>query len=142
MSLAWRTTGATPPQDFTEIRVQLHYAVQFLAAVGAVLTEPQPDLSHTSFGWNPDLDLFVSHRIPAPDPFQVALDPISLGLLILDETDRKWAAFSLAQRRMDEGLNWLQQAVSARGAAIDHLTLEQILAGELAGSCLGPWCPL
>ena len=64
MSHAWRITGATPPQDFTEIRVQLHYAVQFLAVVGAVLAGPQPDRNHAGFDWNPDLDLFVSPFIP------------------------------------------------------------------------------
>lgn len=127
MSRTWRITGTTPPQDFTKIRLPLHYAVQFLAVVGATFTDPKPDHSHTSFAWNSALNLFVSHPIPAPAPFQVALDPISLGLIMLDELGQKWGAFALAQRRIDEGLFWLQQAISARGADVDQLTLEKVL---------------
>ena len=127
MSRTWRITGTTPTQDFTKIRLPLHYAVQFLAIVGTVLMEPQLDQGHTTFDWNSDLNLFVSHRIPAPSPFQVAIDPISLGLVMLDDHNHKWSAFSLAQRRMDEGLDWLRQAIATRGVEGNKLTLDHAL---------------
>lgn len=47
------------PQELTESRLQLHYAVQYIAATGAALLEPLPDYSHTSMAWNPVLEAFV-----------------------------------------------------------------------------------
>ena len=46
---------------------------------------------------------------------------------MLDDRNHKWGAFSLAQRRMDEGLYWLQQSATACGAVVKDLTLERTL---------------
>ena len=44
----WQKVGKIEPQSLTETRLQLHYAIQFMAAVGNFLTEPQLDYSHAS----------------------------------------------------------------------------------------------
>ena len=46
--MAWQTTGKINPTELTDSRVQLHYAIQFIAAAVAALAEPLPDYSHTS----------------------------------------------------------------------------------------------
>lgn len=104
------------PQDLTESRLQLHYAVQYIAATGAALAEPLPDYSHTSFVWNPVLEAFVGSTIRVAQPFQIALEPVSLTLILIDRQNDAIASLPLHGKTMLEGLNWLQQAISKLGA--------------------------
>lgn len=110
------TTGKINPQELTESRLQLHYAVQFIAATGAALVEPLPDDSHASFAWNPGLEAFVGLTIPATQPFQIALEPVSLTLIVVDDQNDAIASLPLHGKTMLEGLEWLQQEVSKLGA--------------------------
>jgi hypothetical protein len=118
LALLTRTpkTREITPQELTESRLQLHYAVQYIAATGAALAEPLPDNSHTSFGWNPVLEAFVGSTIPAAQPFQIALEPISLTLIVVDDQNDAIASFPLHEKTMREGLDWLQQQVSKLSA--------------------------
>ncbi len=110
------STGKISPQELTESRLQLHYAVQYIAATGAALAEPLQDDSHTSFGWNSVLAAFVGSTIPAAQPFQMALEPVSLTLIVVDDQKDTIASLPLHGKTMREGLNWLQQEVSKLGA--------------------------
>jgi hypothetical protein len=112
---AWHMIAKIFPNELVESRLQLHYAIQFIAATGAALAEPLPDYSHTSLAWNPDLEVFVGSAIQAPQPFQVALDPVSLILILLNHQSETIAAFPLPGKTMAAGLNWLQQEVSQLG---------------------------
>jgi hypothetical protein len=103
-------------QDLSESRVQLHYAIQLIAATGAALATPNPDYSHTSLDWNPDLKLLVGNRITADNPFQVALEPIQLISLVLDQDGTKIAELPLHQKTLAEGITWLQSEIAKRGA--------------------------
>lgn len=104
------------PQELIESRLQLHYAVQYIAATGAALAEPLPDDSHTSFGWNPVLEAFVGAPIQAVRSFQVALEPVSLTLILVDDQNSAIASLPLQGKTMREGLDWLQQEVYKLGA--------------------------
>ena len=104
------------PQALTESRLQLHYAVQYIAATGAALLEPLPDYSHSSITWHPALDVFVGTVIPAAQPFQVALDPVSLTLILLDPQNDTITSLPLHGKTMLEGLDWLHQEISILGA--------------------------
>ena len=116
MNTSWQTTGTINPQNLIESRVQLHYAIQFIAATGAALAQPLPDYSHTSLEWHPELEVFVGTTIRGEKSFRVALEPINLTSIILDEKGDTIASFPLDQKTMDEGLNWLQQEISKLGA--------------------------
>ncbi|HAG82957.1 MAG TPA: hypothetical protein DCL61_17800 [Cyanobacteria bacterium UBA12227] len=116
-------TGKVNLQELTESRQQLHYAIQFLAATGNALAEPQPDYSHTSLGWNPELNVFVGSLIQGETSFQVALDPVSLTSLILDEQGNKIAALPLHKKTLVEGLNWHKNEISKLGADASKITL-------------------
>ncbi|MBD3881603.1 hypothetical protein IFO70_07540 [Phormidium tenue FACHB-886] len=109
-------TETISPQALIESRLQLHYAVQYIAATSAALAEPLPDDSHTSFGWNPVLEAFVGSTIPAAQPFQVALEPVSLTLILVDDQNDTIASLPLQGKTMREGLDWLQQEVYKLGA--------------------------
>ena len=118
---SWQKIGNINPQSLTETRLQLHYAIQFMAAVGNFLTEPQPDYSHASLTWNSELKVFVSGLVNTEQPFQVALEPISLTSLVLDAQGNKLAEFSLPQKTLDDGMNWLKQTIAPLGADIAQL---------------------
>jgi hypothetical protein len=68
MNNSWQALGKINPQALTEGRLQLHYAIQFIAASGLALAEAQPDYSQMSCGWNPGLKVFVGEPIQG-DPF-------------------------------------------------------------------------
>lgn len=111
----WQTIAKILPQEFVESRLQLHYAIQFIAATGAALAEPLADYSHTSLAWHPDLEVFVGSVIQAPQPFQVALDPVSLTLILLDQQSETIDSLPLPGKTMVTGLNWLHQKLAQLG---------------------------
>ncbi len=111
----WQAIAKIPPQELVESRLQLHYAIQFIAATGAALAEPLSDYSHTSLAWLPDLEVFVGSVIQATQPVQVALDPVSLTLILLDQHSETINALPLPGKTMAAGLNWLQQELAQLG---------------------------
>lgn len=121
MNYLWRITGNIKPQDLTESRLQLHYAIQFIAAIGSALAEPLPDYSHTSLEWNPELEVFVGTVIRSQISFRVALDPIRLTSIILDNQGNAIAEFPLHQKTMAEGLSWHKQEISKLGANAENV---------------------
>jgi hypothetical protein len=119
----WQIVGKIEPQSLTETRLQLHYAIQLMAAVGNFLTEPQPDYSHASLAWNSELKGFISGLVPAKQPFRVALEPVSLTSFVLDEQGSPLAEFSLSQKTLNDGMNWLKQSLKPLGVNLDPLML-------------------
>lgn len=118
----WQKIGNIDPQSLTETRLQLHYAIQFMAAVGNFLTEPQPDYSHASLTWNSELKVFFSSLVTAKQSFQVALEPVSLTSLVLDAQGNQLAEFSLPQKTMNDGMSWLKQTLKPLGSDSAKLT--------------------
>jgi hypothetical protein len=110
-------------QDFTEARLQLHYGIQFIAAVGSALAEPLPDFSHTSLNWDSDLDMFVGAPIMTARPFRVALDPMLLTLSLLDKQGETISVLPLHQKTLVEGIAWLKGEVSQLGADASKIEL-------------------
>jgi len=89
-------------------RIQLHYAIQFIAAAESALLPFAEDHSHTALSWNPELKLFISSPIPGNQTFYVALEPINLTSLILNSNRKEVASFALNQQTFDQGMNWLK----------------------------------
>jgi hypothetical protein len=119
----WEPIEKIDLSALTESRLKLHYAIQFVAAAGAALAEPLPDYSHTSLAWNPDLEIFIGSAVRATQPFQVALDPISLTLILLDQQSVTLASLPLHGQTMAEGLSWLKQEIAPLGADASKLVL-------------------
>lgn len=118
----WQPIGKIAPQALTESRLQLHYAIQLIAATGAALAEPLPDDSHSSFAWNPVLEIFVGAAIQAQQPFQVAIDPVSLTAIVLDKQSETIASLPLHKKNLPEGLNWLKQEIAKLGIDPGNIT--------------------
>ncbi len=117
-----RLTGKMKTQDLTESRLQLHYAIQFIAATGQALIERQPDDSQSSLSWNPELKAFVGGLIPASKPFQVAIEPVSLTSLILDNLGQTLATFPLDKKTMQEALDWHKSEIAKLGVDANKIT--------------------
>jgi hypothetical protein len=116
MDISRPITEKIKPQDLIESRLQLHYAIQFIAATGAALAESLPDYSHTSLDWSPDLALFWGSPIRAATPFRVALNPVTLTSLLLDRQQQAIATFPLHQKTLVEGMSWHQGEIAKLGA--------------------------
>jgi hypothetical protein len=123
MHHSWQLTGNIQPQDLVSTRLQLHYAIQFIAAIGAALAEPLPDYSHSSLKWHPDLEIFVGTPISAEKLVRVALDPIRLISMILDNQNKQIAVYPLHHKTLVEGLEWHKQQISHLGADTSNLAL-------------------
>jgi hypothetical protein len=121
MNTSWQPVGYINPRELSQSRVQLHYAIQLIAATGAALAEPQPDYSHTSLYWNSVLHLFVGRLIQAATPFQVALEPINLTAMLLDQQGETISTLPLPQKTMAEGLDWLKGTIAQLGADADRV---------------------
>lgn len=105
----------------TESRLQLHYAIQFIAATGAALAEPLPDYSHASLEWQPELSLFTGMLIRSQSPFRIAVEPTQLTLLVLDQRNQTIASLSLSGKTLAQGLDWLKQAIAKLGAETEKV---------------------
>lgn len=122
MDNLWQIIGEIKPQELIKNRLKLHYAIQFIAATGSALAEPLPDYSHTSLEWNSELEVFTGALIRVKIPFRVALEPVSLTLVILDKQGDTITAFPLHQKTMVEGLSWLKEEISKLGADSDKVS--------------------
>ncbi|MBW4523084.1 MAG: hypothetical protein KME16_25885 [Scytolyngbya sp. HA4215-MV1] len=117
--ISWKTLTASP--SLTESRLQLHYAIQFIAATGAALAEPLPDYSHTSLEWQPDLALFTGVFIRSQQSFRIAIEPIRLTLMVLDQQNQTIASLPLSGKRLTDGLDWLKQEIANLGKNADAI---------------------
>jgi hypothetical protein len=123
MNTSWQILDTLNSHDFTEARLQLHHGIQFIAATGSALAEPLPDYSHTSLEWNPDLGVFMGASIRTTRPFRVALDPITLTSVLLDNQGETIAALPLHQKTLAEGMAWLKEEVLQLGADASKIEL-------------------
>lgn len=108
-------------EDLTAERVQLHYAIQFMAAAGMALAEPQPDGSHSAFSWDDSLKSFVSRPLAAT-PIRVGLEARSLTSLILQD-HTPIATLALVGKTMAEALSWHQQTLAQLGIEAQPMPL-------------------
>ncbi|WP_421654386.1 hypothetical protein [Leptothermofonsia sp. ETS-13] len=128
-------------QQLAESRVQLHYAIQFIAVTGAALVEPQPDYRHTSLNWNPQLKVFSGPLIPATQPFRVALEPVNLVSMILNEQGDAIATFSLSHQTLQQGLDWLKAEIAKRGANADQVVFLSYPPGDFPEHAIAHGAP-
>jgi hypothetical protein len=132
----WQLIGKVKPPELIESRLQLHYAIQFIAATGAALAEPLPDYSHTSLVWNPTLEIFVGPAIRAAQSFQVALDPTNLMLILSNRQNKTIAALPLDGKTMAEGLNWLKQEIANMEVDPDRIVFLDYPADDFSDHAL------
>lgn len=114
-SAAWRTLGQVTPESLLETRLQAHWAAQNIAALADAWLTPAADDSHTSLEWLDPHDALVGQQIAGR--FRAALHVRDFEISLLDTRSAGDSRrFSLANRTLDEALQWLAgQAASAAG---------------------------
>ncbi len=106
----WTPLGEVGIARLNDTRLQLHHAVQALAAFGQTFVEEQPDDSHRSLTWDPEERRFRSQ--PAADGTHVAvgLDPLAVHVVADDGRER---SLRLMGTTLGTLRAWLQQTVPA-----------------------------
>jgi hypothetical protein len=111
--LPWQPLGAVAPTALTDARLQLHWAVQLVSAVGTTLLPPAPDDSHTSLEWLAESDGFAG-RLTAEAPHcRAVVRPADLRLYLLDAHSRIVSEHTLDGATLGQGLVWLEQEIAA-----------------------------
>ena len=125
----WQLLGTVSPTALVDARVQLHHAAQVANAATISLLAPEADDSHTNFEWRDEWSALVARRIPAEQPFHVALRlaDLSLGFVNADEPPATAAAdvYPLDGRTRDEAFAWVVEQVARAGADAARLTMRR-----------------
>lgn len=108
------------PKQLTKSRIQLHYAIQFMAATGMALGLPKPDGSQMTLDWDADLQGFIGQHILDVHHY-LALDPINLTSLILNGQHEVVAALPLIDKTMETVLNWHKVELTKLGIDAERI---------------------
>ena len=113
MSGKWQILGNPSPEDLTEARLQLHWAVQLIASVGTTYLDPRPDDSHPNMGWDRASQSLAGHVVTAQESFQAALRPADLTLFLRDGQGNEVSHLALDGASLEEGSTWLSTAIDS-----------------------------
>ena len=123
---------AVPRVNFIHLqaaRLQVHYAVQWLARATRAFMPERPDDSHTNLGWDEALGGFVTH--PLRDGSRVGLKIADLTLVVLGKGEQP---LSLDGRADAEVCTWLGDQLATGG--LDAKRLDAPLPYDM------PFCAL
>jgi hypothetical protein len=107
VSERWQEVGSFIPPALSDTALELHWAVQLVAAAGQTFVEPRPDDSHRAMRWDDRLRAFVGAEFAGAYPFRTAIRPADLTLVLLDATDQTLGAFPLAGHTAADARTWL-----------------------------------
>ncbi len=91
----WQPVDVAGAGGLVEARLQAHWAVQVIAAVGEALVPAEPDFSHTSLRWDADRLMLLGRPLPESG-LQVGLGFAGLELVVLDGSGAVREIFPLA----------------------------------------------
>ncbi len=101
-------------QQLAAARIQLHYAIQPLAAISNALA----DSSNKGLFWDDQLG-FTTRAITSIKSYRLALDPIALTLNFVTDRDQVISAFALSDRTLTEAFDWMKAIVNGLGGVAD-----------------------
>jgi hypothetical protein len=107
--------------QLADARIQLHYAIQPLAATAAALCEQKEDSSHLALYWDDRLG-FVTQVINSVQSCRIVLDPITLTLEIVGDLNQVISVFNLSDRTLSEAFDWLKIVIKELGGAAELIT--------------------
>ncbi len=109
---SWTRATESLPAGLVDTTLQLHWAVQFLAAAGQTFVTPRDDNRHRSMRWDAGLRAFVGEPFATGYPFRVALRPEGLTLMLVDRTDGELGTLPLAGKMREEGFEWISLGIA------------------------------
>jgi hypothetical protein len=111
---AWRTLGSVDPARLIDARLQLHWAIQPIAAVGYAWIERADDDSQSNLGWVDGMQIFAGRLFGENSPMFAALRPADLHVLVCDIAGRSLGELDLSGRTLEQAYRWLQETVEAQ----------------------------
>jgi hypothetical protein len=112
-STGWLQVGERAPTDLVDARLQLHWAVQLVSAVGTTLLPAAVDDSHTNLEWLAEPGVLASRPTADAPRCRAALRVTDLRLYLLNEDGVASAQHALDGMTLDQGLVWLEQEIAA-----------------------------
>jgi hypothetical protein len=109
-----------PLEQLNKVQLDLHHAVQLIAAAGIFLLEKQDDDSHTNMSWDAKTETFYGGSINKRA--RVGFHVPSFSLKVSGPTGIELASLPLAGKTKEESIIWLQQALQLK--QIDTTSLE------------------
>jgi hypothetical protein len=107
--------------ELAQARIQLHFAIQPLAATSLALVKEQTDFSHMALQWDDHLG-FITQAITFLKSYRIALDPVTLTLEIVGDSDRVISVFALSDRTLSEAFDWIRTVIKGLGGAAELIT--------------------
>lgn len=101
--------------EYVDTRLQLHYAIQIIAAIGYTFRIPRPDWGHVSLKWNEPLRALVNPADASPGAINAGLRISDLTLLLLGVDQQIVSSFPLTGRTLQEGYGWLTTKIEESG---------------------------
>jgi hypothetical protein len=114
MATDWHLVSESDTGQLIPARMQLHRAVQAVAAVGNAYVPPEPDSGHLTAQWLSDPGLLASHATNTEPALRLGLDPQRLALELLDYRGTIVARIELEGRTMDDVYSWLEAALAEK----------------------------
>jgi hypothetical protein len=121
----WQPVRPEDSQRLSDVRQQIHHAVQLASAAGISFLTPVSGDSHTSLEWIPTLAGLFSRPIPASTVFRVGVRPVDTALLITIENDKPFAEYRLHGKTIIEAVDWIRSHITVLGADASHYTLQR-----------------
>ncbi len=109
---SWTRATASPAAGLVDTTLQLHWAIQFLAAAGQTFASRRDDNRHRSMKWDTGLHAFVGEPFATGYPFRVALRPEDLTLMLVDRTGGELGTLPLGGKRREEGFEWISLGIA------------------------------
>ncbi len=112
----WETLGTPSPDGLTETRLQLHWAVQLVAAAPLALREAKADTSHANLGWITPTSTFVAREVGSTSPIHLGLNIPDFSLVVLAADLGTLDTLVLEGMTLDQAYAWVTDALARHGA--------------------------
>ncbi|MCL7960931.1 MAG: hypothetical protein M8861_12100, partial [marine benthic group bacterium] len=110
----WIRLGDPAPAALTDARLQLHWAVQLLAAFGESFVPHRPDESHSAISWSPERRAFLSGETVDGSSIRLGLQPGGFSYRLFGPGAAQSEPFELEGRTLAEATTWLETQLESR----------------------------
>ena len=110
----WIRLGDPLPAELTDARLQLHWAVQLLAAFGESFVPHRPDESQSSISWSPERRAFLSGETVDGSSIRLGLQPGGFSYRLFGPGAAQSEPFGLEGRTLAEAATWLETQLVSR----------------------------
>lgn len=112
----WQELVRIAPAALTEARIQCHWAMQIVAAVGYAHLERAADDSQSNAGWVDGMQILAGRLVESENSFFVSLSPLELKVAVHEPGGEILEEFYLHGRSLRESFDAVAAAISRRTA--------------------------